>query len=101
MVIDLTAVKAITSCAEGVFQNIGENSIIYVDTASIAQMFSGNTANVAATGNGHFCSLRTGIVVMNGAVAQDMTAPLLPSVSKLGYVFDGYFLADSVTFRCV
>ena len=98
MVIDLTAVKAITSCAEGVFQNIGENSIIYVDTASIAQMFSGNTANVAATGNGHFCSLRTGIVVMNGAVAQDMTAPLLPSVSKLGYVFDGYFLADSVTF---
>ena len=35
---------------------------------------------------------------MNGAVAQDMTAPLLPSVSKLGYVFDGYFLADSVTF---
>lgn len=97
MVIDLTAVKAITSCAEGAFQDISENSIIYVDTIAIAQMFSGNTANLAAAGNGHYCSLRTGIVVMNGGIAQEMTAPLLPSVSKSGYVFDGYFLADSET----
>lgn len=96
-VIDLAAVRTIAACADGVCQNIAENSILYVDTIDVAQLFVGDTANTAAPGNGHYCSLRTGIVVLNGGTADVLTAPQLPTLSKSGNVFEGYRLADTET----
>ena len=96
-VIDLSAVTEITRYNESIFQDIAQNSVVYLSERSLAENLIGSVNNTRDYGNGHYCSSRTGLVVLSGGKADELTAPQLPVLSKDGFLFDGYFTDNGGT----
>ena len=76
-VIDLSAVTEITRYNESIFQDIAQNSVVYLSERSLAENLMGSVNNTRDYGNGHYCSSRTGLVVLSGGKADELTAPQL------------------------
>lgn len=93
-IIDMSAVKSVSKNNEALFQDIGENSVVYLSSRDIASMFIGSENNTRSYGNGHYCASRTGLIVCRGAqIDIEYTDGRLPLLEKDGYIL--YWLCNT------